>query len=637
MDRQGLREVARAHARALVAALLLASPAAAGTLEFLYIEPNVGTASGGHVALRIDDAVHHYQHADGGLRAARSHPDWFRYLYSVLQNRTIHVARLEVSDDTRDALDHRFAARATIEHQHFATQRGLADDRALLEQALGEASGPSGLRLRGAGYFFGAGEPVSVRPEPASFRPEPAIAALRARVVAERGDGWLAERMADLDRQRRALDPADFPAPDPEPRADRLPAHRERLSERLAHLSLRRLALQVIAEARPLRPGSLARLPDAALVLGERERAALGRFGSRLEDEVLALLDSPRPDRGYPLLVGLARLAAVDASLRAGRWIVLDSFPADATVIPAASLEARRAFLGGLAAYAADELAAERRLWAQAERVDERRYQAVEDALNRSIELARGLREGRDIRVHGEALVPARAPDGRVAWRPALGRDALDRALDEARRREREHARALLELYRYQLFTRNCVTEIFAGVDETFPEEEQVARLGGVVQPDRGLHFWPRFAFRAVERSWRVSERGEIPSFRRTRLAQMKTREHPVRVHLREANTLTSTVYRRNPRDSFFLFFTRDSWPTRPAYGAANLLAGLGQTALGLARLPFDGGASLLAGAKGVAFSVPELAFVSLRKGTLEYARSSEPRTLYAPIAAGSR
>ena len=49
--------------------------------------------------------------------------------------------------------------------------------------------------------------------------------------------------------------------------------------------------------------------------------------------------------------------------------------------------------------------------------------------------------------------------------------------------------------------------------------------------------------------------------------------------------------------------------------------------ASGVARLPFDGGESLVSGGKGAFFSVPELFFVNIRKGSLEYARSEEPRT----------
>jgi hypothetical protein len=623
--------VFRAQRRAALtglAALLLATTAGARPIEYLYVEPN--TASGGHVALRVGDRVHHYQHAGGALHASQVHADWFRYLYSVLQNRTIHVARVDVDDDTWEALDTHFGARATIEQQHFAVQRSLTNDRLLLEQALAHEHGSAlvphvtTLRLRGAGYFFAAGEPDR-------GGHEPRIAGLRERIGAERGAGWLDARMATVARELEELDPADFPVSALQPSATHLPRRGAHLSDRLVELTLQRLALEVLARSVRLRPETRVTLPGPDFALEAAERAALTGYALRLERESVALLDSHRPDWGYPLLVSLARLAVVDASLEAGRWIVLDTFPPDAIVIPAETVATRSAFLAELEAFTRQELAAERAFLGSGEPVSERRYQGVEDAANRTIEVARGRREGRDIRVHGERLIPHGELAGGIVWRPRLEDAQLAPALAEARRREQAHARALSRLYRYDLFTRNCVTEIFAAIDDAIPADEQTARLGGRVEIRAGLGFWPRFSFGAVERSWRVREIGEVPSYRRTRLAQMSVHEHPLRVHLREASTLTSSVYRRNPRDSFFLFFTRDAWLPRPVYGLANLLAGVGQTAVGLARLPFDRGEALLAGAKGVAFSFPELAFISLRKGTLEYARSSEPRTAFQP------
>ncbi len=637
MDRQGLQEVAGARVRqaaaAALAALLLAGPAGARSLEYLYVEPNEGTASGGHVALRIGDRVHHYQHADGALRSARVSADWFRYLYSVLENRTIHVARVEVDEETWNALDDRFGSRAIVEQQHFEVQRALADDRRVLERMrVGPAANAPGAspRLRGAGYFFGAGGRRSEGVEPR-------LGALRTRVRAERGNDWLEQRIAALGRELAGLDPAGFPAPALELSEDRLPQREPGFSERLVQLTLLRLALEVIESAAPLRPEARVTLPDPGFALSTEERVALARFASRLERDMLGLLDSKRPDRGYPLLVGLARLVVVDESLSAGRWIVLDTFPADTVAIQADTLATRAEFVAELEAYTRAELTAERERFATRERVDERLYQGVEDAANRNVEVTRGLRRGRDIRVHGQTLIPHGELKSGPPWLPELDAARLHAALAEARRRERSHRAALLELYRYDLFTRNCVTELFATIDDALPKEEQADRLGGHVSLSAGLHFWPVFAFGAVKRTWRVEEIGEIPSYRRTRLARMRAQEHPLKVHLREASTLTSSVYRRNPKDSFFLFFTRDAWLLRPLYGAANLLAGVGQTAVGLARLPFDRGETLVAGAKGIVFSVPELAFVSLRKGSLEYARSSEPRTAFRTAGAGGR
>jgi hypothetical protein len=91
-------------------------------------------------------------------------------------------------------------------------------------------------------------------------------------------------------------------------------------------------------------------------------------------------------------------------------------------------------------------------------------------------------------------------------------------------------------------------------------------------------------------------------------------------VHLREAGTLTSTIYRPNAHDPFFLFFTDDAVLPRPLYGLANLAAGLAQTALGVVQAPLDRGRTVRLGLRGAGSSLPELVFVNVRKGRMTYA-----------------
>ena len=67
-----------------------------------------------------------------------------------------------------------------------------------------------------------------------------------------------------------------------------------------------------------------------------------------------------------------------------------------------------------------------------------------------------------------------------------------------------------------------------------------------------------------------------------------------------------------------FLFFTDDQVVPRPLFGAMNLLTGLGASAVGVAMLPVDGGETLWAGLRGALFSLPELVFHNIRKGTFE-------------------
>ena len=130
------------------------------------------------------------------------------------------------------------------------------------------------------------------------------------------------------------------------------------------------------------------------------------------------------------------------------------------------------------------------------------------------------------------------------------------------------------------------------------------------------LNFIPAISAVSVQSTYAVSDVDEVPSYRKARLARMYAGENPVWVYLRESNTLTSTLYRREPDDSAFLFFTDDTIAARPVLGALNLVAGLGVAAAGLAMLPVDRGDLLRAGLRGALFSVPELAFFNIRKGS---------------------
>jgi len=180
-------------------------------------------------------------------------------------------------------------------------------------------------------------------------------------------------------------------------------------------------------------------------------------------------------------------------------------------------------------------------------------------------------------------------------------------------------ARAIEDAYRYELLGRNCVSELFGTVDDALasaPDGAMAAStrlLGGHIAPG-GLTSLPRVAAAAVRRTWRVVAADEIPSYRRYRVGVLE-RGRPW-VALRESNVLTSSIYRRSEHDSIFLFFTDGAVAARPLLGAVNGVAGLLVTAAGLAVAPVDRGALLVGGVRGVVYSLPELAFVNIRKGT---------------------
>jgi hypothetical protein len=137
----------------------------------------------------------------------------------------------------------------------------------------------------------------------------------------------------------------------------------------------------------------------------------------------------------------------------------------------------------------------------------------------------------------------------------------------------------------------------------------------------RSLNFIPFVSASAVEDTWAVTESAELASYRAGALDALYARENRLTTYLRESNTVTSTLYRRSPDDSLFLFFTDDAVGPRPLFGAANLLVGVGASVVGLATLPIDRGDTLLAGVRGAFWSLPELVFMNVRKGSYEHER----------------
>lgn len=589
----------------------------ARSVDLVYVEANVGNSSGGHMAVRFEERVYHFQNRGGRwLRMERVDWGWFRYAYGVVQNRDLVLHQIEVDDESFRALRNRFNDRYLVERKHFSTFAALRRDVELLSriESAAAASTPAEtgpLGLRGAGFFCrGASESP------------PALARLRRRVAARNGSHFVGERHEAVLRAMRGLPLAASEIDVTKIRVDRDPGIASTLSEVFLDLAQQHLALDALERPVRLCPGARQTLPGDDGLLGESERRSLEALVADLEKRLVALVSSSRPDWGDPLLLGMARLVALEATLQSGRWVLLDAFPHDARIRPGRSLRGngRRPFLQELEADAVERAVGARRALGSAPRFDERQLSDWEDAANRILELRRGM-GGRDVRVRGERLVPEgwKRVDG-LPLPHGDGAGLTTTLLSEAKEAERRYEEALGRIYAYDLLDRNCVTEILRTLDAT-NRDASATRLAGRVDPEGPLHFIPAVAFAAVPKHFARVSTTRVASYRNRRLAEMRNHEARFVVFLRESNTLSSTLYRRNPRDSLFLFFTDDAWWARPIFGAFNLATGLGEWGWGVLALPRDSGSRLVSGTMGVAFSVPELFFLNFRKGTLEYGR----------------
>jgi hypothetical protein len=204
---------------------------------------------------------------------------------------------------------------------------------------------------------------------------------------------------------------------------------------------------------------------------------------------------------------------------------------------------------------------------------------------------------------------------------PDLPERELAASADAARRAARDAARALREDFPYDILTRNCATELVRLLEQGLggPAGFEAA-LGGALRPGEGAGFVPFVLHGQVLARLRIARSERIASYRERALEELRAREPGAFVGLREGNVLSSRIYRWRDRDTRFLLFTPEVFWRRPVYGFANLLFALPDTALGLASAPLDRGRRLRRGAYGMLYSLPELAFFNIRKGTFDAA-----------------
>jgi hypothetical protein len=596
------------------------SPARPQPVEFVTVAANTGAASGGHAALRVGERVYHYQTGhERLLRLERESWPLFQHRYAVFDNRSLRISRLTLDPEAQQRIEARLARLYAVQGRHFDRLDALALELRWLE-ALGAVRGT--LRLRGLGLLA------------ADARGDPDALRLREALEARHGAGFLAREIAAVEAALRehALEVSHLGSAHPKP--GRYPEGTTIGAERLRDRLLLREALQALDQGRPVATGALLdpAAAGAGLSLADAEREGLERFVATLEASALRLVRSRRPDRGFPLILLLARYQAARRSLDAGRLLVLDPVPDDAEVIPLETIRRYAPGLEPLATHARRDYLDLRTRLLSSPTLDERGYNHLETATSRYVTLQAAARGSGAVRVWADGpLVPSRS--GLLVVPPIQVDLALrEQALATARSNQTRYRTALREAYGYRLLRHNCATELVRALRSAFPgEHEPEDALGGNLRPGEGLGFIPGALGRQVARRWAVAETREVPSHRKRRVSDLARQGRPAWVHLRESNTWTATAYEASTHDDAFLWFTDGPIPARPAQGAFNLGYGLLHAIVGVVALPVDGGRRALAGLRGAFYSLPELAGFNIRKGRYEVLPVAESALADAP------
>ena len=576
-------------------------------LQFIYIDANVGGSSGGHSALRIGNTVYHFQYFPNGLfKLVRERWSYFRYIYNDLENRTLYMAHIDIEALDLQTLQESLDRYYLIQEAHVARLKDLSADVKILNDL---KSGNFEMSINGAGLFAIDGQADAVSRQLCSL------------INAAYGNAYLERKKKTLNRQFSKIPiTATHLKPD-DISSKTYPTATETLSVKYSENRLKWLALDALENAVPLRKGVLICMddfarPDDPKGLTENERNKLSAYADTLKTSVIRLLSSNRPDWGYPLLLANARFQAITWSLNRNSLCLLDPFPESSKSVDVKKLEGDPAVTRKLADRAWRKYREIRRRTFAGGALDERTYNRMEEGAGRFAELENGRLNGDDIRVAYGRLVPSR--HGTVPlMEVGIAEQTLTRALAAARMNREIYCRRLTDCYPYDLITRNCATELVENMNTPFETHEKIAEaLGGEITPGEDFGFIPFRLFDLVKNRYRVVKIDVLPGYRKRTLMEQTENTGG---YLQECNTLTSTLYHGSKEDTQFIFFTDDVVWIRPLYGIINGAYGLITAALGVFTLPLDGGALSVSGLEGTLYSLPEIFFFNIRKGSFDY------------------
>ena len=574
----------------------------AKTLEYIYIDASEGSASGGHTALRFGKETFHFQHYDGGIiRLVKHLSSDFDYQYRYLENRSFHQASIELNKRHYERLHEHFNLQFLQQKQQNALLKEIRLNIALLTQ---QTTHPL-LNIKGAGLF-----------DSKTTAPSPTNLWLQQQIIRKYGADALDNKILAVKHQINSLQLQPWVESELQLNEDSFTKLPYSFASRHINAVSQLLLLEAIKKGATLNSQYYFSPDHADFKLTATQREQLEEFQQTLIDNLVSLLDSQRPDWGNAGLVLYARILSLAHTIQSGTFVFLDTYTTQSTGIPNTEVASYNALFKAQKDQAIARIKDDKKqLFTAGQAISEADYSRFEMLSNYYYERERGLADKHVIRISGEQRLPQKSIPLPEQLFPQFTAEQTEQALLRLEGYQKSHRQQIQALYQYDLFTRNCVTEIFTTIDKAAIDNEQIRELGQLIQQDL-IAFIPFGSYRSLSIE---HPRLNLPSFRKQQITKMYGQENNLQVFLREFNTLSASHYKFNDQDSVFLFFTDDKIWSRPVYGAFNLLTATGISLYGGFSLPFDSGKALKNGAMGFLMSLPELAFFNIRKGSYKH------------------
>ena len=584
-----------------------ALPLSAKTLEYLYINASEGSASGGHVALRFEKETFHFQHYDGGIIRLVKHLNLdFDYQYRYLENRRFYLATIELSDATYSQLNNYFTWMFFQQKQQNKLFEELNRNLMFFKKTFDHPL----LSLKGAGLFT-----VQAETSPRINTEFSAQSKLLRLIDHQYGNNFLHAKISELTTQRKDIPNKLWDINDLKLKANTFVKIPYSFASQYLDISNKLLFLKTMMQGATLNEKDYFTVDDINFKLTGSEIEHLKSFQNELLSSLTRLLNSNRPDWGASAFVLYARILSLDLSIQSGRFVFLDSFQLRSKTADQAKVKKYTQLFQAQKDQALSYLKNQKEQLFSNKLIKEKDYSLFEVVSNYYHERKLGLNYLQAIRVSGEQRLPLKTINFPKAMYPQLDEAKVKATIANLEAYKHEYKQQITQLYQYDIFSRNCVTEIFSTIKQSGINDKTLHQLRADIENDFAT-FIPFKSFNSLIGGNSVKTQA---SFRQQTLATMYAEENDVKVFLREFNTISARDYKFNEQDSLFLFFTDDSIWNRPLFGTGNLLLSVGYGVYGGLIFPFDSGQTLKKAVMGTVMSLPELVFFNIRKGSYQY------------------
>lgn len=577
----------------------------AKAFTFIYISASDGNASGGHTALRFANDTYHFQHYDGGIiRLVKDSSADFDFQYRYLENRTFYQATLDLEQQDYEQLHNHFNLRFIQQKQQDAIRNEIDLNIALLSN---QTSHPQ-LTIKGTGLF----DTKTI----AHGSEAQTISKLQQQIAQHYSADYLSRRIEQLKSAIASLQPQPWAKNSLQFSIDTFSPIPYSFATRYLDSVSKLWLLEIINNGNALNQQAYFSPESSAFNLAQTEITELKYFQRLLTHDLLSLLGSNRPDWGSAAFSLYARILTLTLAIDSGKLVFLDSFRDSNPTIPYTEVaQYKENFLHQQQQALTSISQLKKVLFSQANALTEQAYGQLEMQSNYYYERERGLKNRQSIRISGEQRLATKSITLPADMYPVLGQSQTTTALARFKAYQKKIDQQLKQLYSYDLFTRNCVTEITSTVNQLATHNQQITELSQLTDKDL-IAFIPFGSFRSLSGDY---TKQTLPSFRHQQLKKMYAEENDLLVFLREFNTLSATNYKFNEQDAAFLIFTDNNILLRPIFGSINLIAATTVSIYGSLALAFDSGKALKDGTMGILMSLPELAFFNIRKGSYKH------------------